>query len=300
MTALAVAALAAVGTFLLVTATGPGQPLDRYRGWKTSLATSTEDWLSQAGFVGVGAPAFAVGVLVASLAVGAVLLAATGGPFPAFVGLVLTAAGLVTTARTRRHVRMDEARQAWPRMIDEIRLQTGGMGRSIPQALIAVGRNGPALMRPAFVAAEREWQVTTDLARVVAVLKRHLADATTDAVCETLLVAHEVGGAGLERRLLLLAEDRVLELEGRKDAAARQAGARFARRFVVLVPVGMGLAGMSIGGGRATYSTATGQVAVALAVAAVAGCWLWAGRLLRLPEPRRVFRDDHATWAERR
>src|SRR5206468_11126340 len=47
--------------------------------------------------------------------------------------------------------------------------------------------------------------------------------------------------------LAALAEDRTQDLQGRKDARAKQAGVRFARRFVLVVPLGMSLAGLSIG-----------------------------------------------------
>ena len=101
----------------------------------------------------------------------------------------------------------------------------------------------PSALRPAFAAAQREWLLSTDFARTVAVLKAGLADPTADAACETLLVAHEVGGADLDRRLRALADDRTLDVQGRKDARSRQAGVRFARRFVLLVPLGMAMVG---------------------------------------------------------
>ena len=174
-------------------------------------------------------------------------------------------------------------------MIEEIRLQATSIGRSIPQALVEVGRRAPSEMRPAFGAFEREWLISTDFARSLEVLKFHLADPTADMVAETLLVAHEVGGSGLEHRLADLAEDRLNDLQGRKDAQSKQAGVRFARRFVLFVPFGMALAGMSVGAGRSSYSTGLGQVAVVVGIGAVAGCWLWAGRLMRLPDDERVF-----------
>lgn len=58
---------------------------------------------------------------------------------------------------------------------------------------------------------------------------------------------------------------------------------------MLIVPLGMALAGLSIGTGRAAYQTALGQLAVAGGLAVVAMCWLWAGRLMRLPEEERVF-----------
>jgi len=69
----------------------------------------------------------------------------------------------------------------------------------------------------------------------------------------------------------------------------KQAGARFARRFVLIVPAGMALAGMSVGTGRAAYETATGQALVVLALVLVVACWAWAGRIMALPEEQRVF-----------
>jgi len=131
--------------------------------------------------------------------------------------------------------------------------------------------------------------MSTDFARTLAVLRSRLADPTADATCETLLVAYEVGGTELDRRLAALVEDRVQDMQGRKDARAKQAGVRFARRFVLVVPLGMSLAGLSIGTGRHAYQTPLGQVFVVVGLVFVAGCWLWAGRLMRLPTEERVF-----------
>ena len=69
----------------------------------------------------------------------------------------------------------------------------------------------------------------------------------------------------------------------------KHSGVRFARRFVLLVPAGMALAGMTVGDGRRAYGTPHGQLAVTAAIVLVAGCWIWAGRMLRLPDERRVF-----------
>ena len=60
---------------------------------------------------------------------------------------------------------------------------------------------------------------------------------------------------------------------------------------MLAVPAGMALAGMSIGDGRAAYRTGTGQIVVVVALGLVISCWVWAGRLMRLPEPQRVFAE---------
>jgi tight adherence protein B len=243
----------------------------------------------QAGLDGVDPAAFA-GV-VAALAVVSGLLAygLFGGVAPAVVAAAFGATFPAASYRRRRATRRAKAQEAWPRMIEEIRILTGSLGRSIPQALFDVGRRGPEDLRPAFAAAQREWLLSTDFERTLRVLKDRLADPTADAACETLLIAHDLGGTDLDRRLAALAEDRIQDTQGRKDARAKQAGVRFARRFVLAVPIGMALAGLSVGNGRAAYGTPLGQLLVVCGIGLTALCWVWAGRIMRLPDEQRVF-----------
>jgi tight adherence protein B len=246
--------------------------------------------MAQAGLADVAPGEFvaAVGVLFVVGALGGYIL--FGSVAAAVVAGCLVGCAPLSAYRGRRRRRLEAAAQAWPRMLEELRLLTGSMGQSVPQALFEVGRRGPEEWQQAFAAAEREWQLTTDFDRTLELLKSRLADPTADAVCETLVVANEVGGSDIDARLQALIEDRVLDLQGRKDAESRLAGVRFARRFVLLVPLGMTLAGLSIGTGRQAYATVGGQIAVAVGLGAVAVCWWWSGRLMRVPDPPRVFR----------
>lgn len=290
--ALVLALVAAYGVFLLYTACAMGWGgmgfAPRYGRGRSSRRPSAE-WLAQAGLEGVEPREFAA-VMVVLFVVGAALAYALfAGILPALVSGLFAATFPVASYRARRDRRRNEAREAWPRLIEELRLQTGSLGRSIPQGLFEVGRRAPGELRPAFAAAEREWLLSTDFPRTVSVLKNRLSDVTADTTLETLLVAYEVGGSDLDRRLAALVEDRIQDLQGRKDAHARQAGVRFARRFVLIVPLGMTLAGLSIGTGREAYQSVGGQLAVAGGLSVVAGCWMWAGRLMRLPEEQRVF-----------
>jgi tight adherence protein B len=289
---IALALVAGYGVFLLYTAVvlgwrgvGFGPAATRREPRRRRVAV----WLAQAGLQDVRPREFAAAVIVLGGAGGALTYVLFGGILPALIGAAFAAAAPLAVHRHRRDRRMATAREAWPRMIEEIRLLTGSLGRPIPTALFDVGARGPAELRGAFAAAEREWRITTDFARTVTVLKEQLADPTADAACETLLVAHEVGGTDIDRRLQALADDRLTDLQGRKDAASKQAGVRFARRFVLLVPLGMALAGLSIGTGRAAYQTPLGQVAVVVGLGATVACWLWAGHLMRLPDEERVF-----------
>ncbi len=247
------------------------------------------DWMVQAGLAEVPMRDLAGIIVALALLTGLASYAVFGGVLPAAVTAAFAGSFPVASYRARRTARRAAAMDAWPRLLEELRILTSSLGRSIPQALFEVGRRAPAEMRAAFDAAEREWLLSTDFPRTLRVLKAALADPTADAACETLLVAHEVGGADLDRRLEALIDDRIQDTHGRKDARAKQAGARFARRFVLIVPAGMAMAGMSVGTGRSAYQTPTGQALVVVAIAMVIACWAWAGRIMVVPEEERVF-----------
>jgi tight adherence protein B len=294
MTRLVFALAAGYGTFLLYTwrefgweGVGLGPSVSRETS--QSRGDRLRDFLVQAGLDDIRlVELLAVVVVLGAVGAGVAYAIFGGVVAPVVIGLV-AAAFPIAAARQRRAQRRAKAREAWPRMIEEIRLQATTLGRSIPQALLSVGLRGPEEMRPAFEAAQREWLISTDFARAVLTLKSRLADATADVVCETLLVAHELGGSEVGKRLEGLIEDRIADNHGRKDALSKQAGARFARRFVLAVPLGMALAGLRIGDGREAYQTGLGQVAVAVALAIIGVCWVWASRIMRLPEEERVF-----------
>lgn len=286
MSSILAAACAATGVYLLLT---------RSRVAATRRIPSTTDLMARVGSAlhRAGLSDVSPGQFVgASIAVGLLVLvpaAAVFGLGPSAALISLAAACLPAAAwRSRRASARRAARDAWPRLIEELRVLTGSVGRSIPQALLEVGLRGPVELRPAFEAAQREWALTTDFERTVEVLKDRLADPTADATCETLLVAAQVGG-DVDARLQALAEDRRQDLHGRQEAIAKQAGAKLARVFVILVPAGMALAGLSVGDGAEAYRTATGQLLVTFGVAVVVLCWWWASRIMRLPESGRVF-----------
>ncbi len=292
MIALTLAFLAAYGVHLLYTSTvygwkgsqpGPKMPKQKMRSHDDIGALAR--WglgelhpgtlLAAVGLVGVFG--FAIGILLFGTLLPALLLAA------------FAAAAPVGVARVRHERLVESAHHAWPAIIEEIRLLTGTLGRSIPQATFEVGMRSHDGLRPAFEQAHREWLMSTDFGRSLEVLKRKLAHNTADIIAETLLTAHELGGGEVGNRLGALATDRMTDQRHRRDAEARQAGVRFARWFTLIVPLGMATTGLSIGDGREAYGTPVGQALVIVALVLTLGFWIWAGRIMRLPTEDRVF-----------
>ena len=250
---------------------------------------SADDFVSALGLGDLNLAALLSAMLVVAIfgfAVGALLF---GGVLPGLLLGAFAAVSPVGVARVRHERLIDSAHHAWPGIIEEIRLLTGTLGRSIPQATFEVGLRTHDGLRPAFEEAHREWLISTDFARSMDVLKQHLGHNTADVVAETLLTAHELGGGEVGNRLGALATDRMTDQRHRRDAAARQSGVRFARWFTLIVPFGMALTGLSIGNGRDAYGTPTGQALVVVALILVVMFWIWAGRIMQLPKEDRVF-----------
>ncbi len=286
---------AGAGVYLLYTALVFGR---RGVGRRREDASSSRakdnvtDWLAQAGLEDVRPTEFAAVTAAMAVVLAGVGWLMFGSPTAAASAALIGALGVVLGYRSRRDRLREQASESWPQILEEVRVLTGSAGRSIPNALALAGRNAATEpMRAAFAAFDREWTLTTDLNRSLGVLKRALADPSADAVCETLLVAHEAGGSLLDRRLEALVDDRISDVSDRKEALARQAGARFARWFVLIVPLGMAGVGLSIGNGREAYTGVVAQVLVLSALALLAICWVWASALLQLPRPERVFRS---------
>jgi tight adherence protein B len=287
---MAAVGMAGAGAWLIWSSfTEPARPADRLGGLPTSPGPARGGMLERTGLDGVARRELVAACVVAGAAGGAGAFLLFGAVVPAVLAMILASTFPIAGYRRRRADRMEVARASWPRLLEEIRLRTGSLGRSVPQALFEAGRSAPDDWRAAFGAAEREWLLTVDFRRTVDLLKAQLADSTADAVCETLLMAHEIGGADLDAKLAELVEDRTDDLEARRDAVSRLAGVRFARRFVLLVPLGMAAAGLTIGTGRHAYSTPGGQIAVVVGLLAIAGCWWWSGRLMRMPDSPRVL-----------
>ncbi len=293
MIAFICAALAGLGMYFLYSALAYNQRIIHFppRESAKKLKGHCEEWLTQAGLGDIGLLEFVAVLTVVTFAGGLIGVIVFASAIPALATAAVAGTIPITRHRVRRSRRQDLSNESWPRIIEEIRLLTASAGLSIPQALFEAGRNAPTEMGYAFSEAEREWLLTTNFERTVAVLKSKLANPTADATCETLLIAHRIGGSELASRLEALIEDRVLDIHGRKDAHAKQAGARFARRFVLIVPAGMAVVGLSIGNGRRAYQAVTGQILVTVGLCVLAACWVWAGHLLRLPEEERVFRS---------
>ena len=244
-------------------------------------------WLQQAGLT-VTPAQFWLGTAAIALVTFVALTAATRAPLVALAPAIgVGALPYVITSR-RRETRMRAWQSAWPDALREL-IAAIVAGRSLPQAVTALGESGPEPLRSVFVdfpAMTRVFGFTAALEQI----RNRLADATTDRVIEVLIVAHDRGGSIVREVLedLVVATTKDLKVLDEIDTDGLEI--RINARAVLVLPW-LVLVALTLRAGpfRDFYQSRAGILVVcgAAVMSALGAAWL--GRLGRQPDEPRVF-----------
>jgi hypothetical protein len=181
----------------------------------------------------------------------------------------------------RRRPRRARSDDAWPLIVDEVRLLVTLAGRSVPQALVEAGRWAPPQLQVAFADAAASWHRTADADHMVGVLAAGLDDAVGTMLCEVVLAARHTAGSDLDAQLGTLHAWACAQARRRDQVMmARRAPGRGERELLVVVPLTSACVAVAAGPGRSALWTGPGVMTIALGLAVLAGCRLWAGRIL--------------------
>lgn len=227
-----------------------------------------------------------IGAAGLGVAVFVVVSLVTRTPFVGVVPAVLAAAVPVAVEARARARERAAVTEAWPDALREVAVHLSA-GRSLVQALIALGEVGPEPLRPVFV--DFAALVRDDgTAGALAVVGSRLADPVSDRVVEVLTVAAERGGPAVRP---VIADLVVAATEDRKVAEEIETAAlelRINGRAVLVLPW-LVLVALTARPGpfRAFYGSTGGAVVLLIAVGMGSlGAW-WLARLGRpTPEPR--------------
>jgi tight adherence protein B len=244
-------------------------------------------WLQQAGLA-VSPARFWIASACAGLLALLVFTAVSGS---AFVGSVpAIAVALVPRAYfgRRRRVRMREVQLAWPDGLRDL-VASLAAGRSLTQAVSALGVSGPEPLRAPF-------SRFADLTRVLGtgpaleIVKEELADPTSDRVLEVLLLAHERGGPIVRTILEDLTDATTRDLKLLDELDTEGLEMRINARAVVVLPWLVLLALTARGGEfRDFYRSSGGLVTIVIAAGLSAVGVVVLGRLGREVPEERVF-----------
>ena len=112
-------------------------------------------------------------------------------------------------------------RQAWPDVIDSL-VSAVRAGMSLPEAVAAVGVQGPQVVRPAFVRFAADYRASGRFTDCILRLRDDVQDPVADRIVEALLAARDVGGSDLGRMLRTLSDFVRQDLRFRGEAEARR------------------------------------------------------------------------------
>ncbi|MEO8261524.1 MAG: type II secretion system protein F [Pseudolysinimonas sp.] len=204
-------------------------------GGRSGLLDRMAGWLARAGMDRVAPAAFLLVSAAAGLAAGAVVVALV--PVLAVGGVAAVVAALVpawaVSGRARRRQRL--LRAAWPDLVDHL-VSAVRSGKSLGDAVAALGYIGPSETRPAFREFARSVTATGMLGPALDELKHRLADPVADRIVETLRMARDVGGTELPSILRALAGALRQDAAVRSEVEARQSWVVNAARLGVAAP----------------------------------------------------------------
>ncbi|TAM81166.1 MAG: type II secretion system protein F [Jatrophihabitans sp.] len=270
---------------LLIWRSGPRAPRRRATGPRTP---GRAELLRQAGLPGVGPAQLYLAQLAGALCGSAAVLVLTGSLAVAACFAGFGAALPVVLVRRLRRRRVDALRQVWPEAIDHLASAVRA-GMALPEGLSALAVRGPVELRPAFASFGAAYRASGRFGECLDLLEDDLADPVGDRVCETLRVAHEVGGSDVASVLRALSELLRSDARTRAELETRQAWVVTAARLAVAAPwavlVLLGTRSSSLH----AYDSPTGSVLLAVGAAVCVLAYRVMLRIGRLPEDRRVL-----------
>lgn len=223
-------------------------------------------------------------LLLAGAAGGLLGFAVTGWP----IALVLVPAAVVglpalLVPQGRASVDRLDAMAEWARSLSGV--LTVGIG--LEQALIASAKSTPAAIRPEVANLTARLRARWSTEAALRAFADDLDDATGDLIASALILGARRRGAGLAAVLNGLAESVSAEVRVRRQIETERDKPRNTARWVTLISVGvLGLLVLN-GTYLAPYSTALGQMLLAVLLAAYAAALLWMRRVVAgKPLPR--------------
>jgi tight adherence protein B len=201
----------------------------------TPTSTALGRLLGRAGLADV-TPASVLSLCAVLFAVAFALVQAVSRTVPVAVVFAAMAAYLpIAVLRQRAARRLRDFAEVWPEAVDNLASAVRA-GLSLPDAVAALGTNGPEALRADFAQFALDYQVTGRFGECLDRLKDRLADPVGDRVIEGLRLAREVGGGDLGRLLRNLSGFLRDDARTRSELESRQAWTVNGARLAVAAP----------------------------------------------------------------
>ncbi|AXI76856.1 type II secretion system F family protein [Peterkaempfera bronchialis] len=196
---------------------------------------------------------------------------------------------LFDTTRSHTHrVEKLEALAEWTQRLADVLL----LGVGLEQAIVTSRRTAPALLEDELADLASRLQARWRPEDALRAFADQLCDATVDKVLAALVLRASDRGPGLARALADMAESVREEVRQRRAIEADRAKHRTTVRWLVTIILGVVVVGSFNRHYTAPYSTALGQLVLAVLAVAFIGVVLWMRNLASHPPLPRLLEPD--------
>lgn len=281
--------LTAIGTLLLLPILIPNRRLKRkVERWASSA------FASRAGNVfgeihrtifGTNYSKLAPGALAATALVSALCIWLAGliWYLAAAVGIFASATLYLRSQQIRR-LRRSELASAWAGYLDQTRAKMLTTSRSLSYVMFEQDSAASPFLAELMQHGRREFENSGDLEKALhAVWYAGEDEEVTNYVCSALCDSLGSTSSQIENHLSLISTTVRSRNELKQETKSRLAGVRTARAFIVIIPIGMALAGFSFAGSISPFLTPVSIVQMLTALAILTLCWFWSNKLMTFP-----------------
>lgn len=181
-------------------------------------------------------------------------------------------------------LRSEELFTFWSSYLDQVRGKMLASSRALSYVFYDQSFTGSVFLRELLDHGKREFENSGDLEKSFQTIWHFANDETTNYVCSSLCETLEGTSSQIERQLMVISSVLRSRNSIEHEANSRLAGVRTARVFIVIIPIGMALAGISFAGSTAPFLTKGAIFQVSIAAAILAICWYWSSRLMSFPK----------------
>ena len=197
---------------------------------------------------------------------------------------ILASATLYLRSRQIRRLRRLELASSWASYLDQTRAKMLTTSRSLSYVLFEQGSAGSPFLAELMQQGRREFDNSGDLEKALqAVWSAGENEEVTNYVCSALCDSLGSTSSQIENQLSLISSIVRSRNELKQETMSRLAGVRTARAFIVIIPIGLAMAGISFAGSISPFLTPVSVVQMLTAMAILTLCWFWSNRLMTFP-----------------
>ena len=183
-----------------------------------------------------------------------------------------------------RRRRALELAESWPAYLEQTRAKMLTSSRSLPYVIFEQTSVASPFLSELIQRGRREFENSGNLEKALKTV--WLAgdnEEVTNYICNALCATLGSTSSQIQNQLSAISGTVRSRNELKQETNSRLSGVRTARIFILVIPAGMALAGLSFAGSVKPFLTAASISQILAALLLLATCWYWSTKLMHFP-----------------